>query len=233
VLWTWLRALQALFTVFRFDASLWQGDASAGLRVGQFALARESLDITTLFGCTSQAVRSVGYNSAVTGNHTMSMGFPLIGYFLTFVFRPVEHSWPPFGNSRAHLLRLAGTRNLTGVESCRANASNPRFPRHILECWILGSSPRVWCYFLRDGDPSRRRFAASSSRLGQDADEDPILAEQRRLTDTTDLSIVVGRLHLTDCIGFSRSMMNDKDRAGALAGATFKRCCRISENAAA
>jgi hypothetical protein len=90
---------------------------------------------------------------------------------------------------------------------------------------IGGTTPRVWYYFLRDADPTRRRFAAILIALDQYSDEDTWTS----MSDwPIDLSFVIARLRPMDCLDFVRSMasraVRDKTLSGCLLrGITLRR----------
>ncbi len=84
---------------------------------------------------------------------------------------------------------------------------------------IGGATPRVWYYELRDGDPTRRRFAAIVLALDQYSDQDSVDSIQDRLID---LNFVIGRLRLTDCPDFASSMASEEYRTRALSGCLLR-----------
>jgi hypothetical protein len=84
---------------------------------------------------------------------------------------------------------------------------------------IGGSTPRIWYYMLRDGDPTRRRFAAIVIPLDGYADQDKSDSAQNRLGD---LNYAIGRLRWTDCVDFAFSMRSADFKARALSGCLFK-----------
>ncbi len=82
-----------------------------------------------------------------------------------------------------------------------------------------GAPPRVWYYVLRDGDPTRRRFAAIVMALGQYSDQDTIDSSEDRFID---LNFVIGRLRLTDCADFASSMRSNETQARVLSGCLLR-----------
>jgi hypothetical protein len=84
---------------------------------------------------------------------------------------------------------------------------------------IGGATPRVWYYELRDGDPTRRRFAAIVLALDQYSDQDSVDSVQDRFID---LNFVIGRLRLSDCVDFAASMKSSEYKARALSGCLLK-----------
>jgi hypothetical protein len=84
---------------------------------------------------------------------------------------------------------------------------------------IGGATPRVWYYELRDGDPTRRRFAAIVLALDQYSDQDSVDSIQDRFID---LNFVIGRLRVGDCGDFAASMKSPEYRARALSGCLLK-----------
>jgi hypothetical protein len=84
---------------------------------------------------------------------------------------------------------------------------------------IGGATPRIWYYELRDGDPTRRRFAAIVLALDQYSDQDSVDSIQDRFID---LNFVIGRLRLSDCADFASSMKTREYQARALSGCLLK-----------
>lgn len=82
-----------------------------------------------------------------------------------------------------------------------------------------GATPRVWYYVLRDGDPTRRRFAAIVLALDQYSDEDGVDSIEDRIID---LNFVIGRLRLSDCEDFASSMKSRQMEGKALSGCLLK-----------
>lgn len=84
---------------------------------------------------------------------------------------------------------------------------------------VGGSTPRVWYYMLRDGDPTRRRFAAIVIPLTRYTDEDRWDSE---LNWPTDLSYLAGRLRWADCPEFAFSVHSTSLRSTFLIGCLFR-----------
>jgi hypothetical protein len=84
---------------------------------------------------------------------------------------------------------------------------------------IPGTTPRAWYYMLRDADPTRRRFAAITLALDHYADEDTFDGVEDHLGD---VSFVIERLRLNDCLDFASSMNNPVSEHKALMGCLFR-----------
>jgi hypothetical protein len=84
---------------------------------------------------------------------------------------------------------------------------------------IPGSGPRVWYYFLRDADPTRRRFQAIVFALDYYNDEDQ---NDNQADHVWDVNFLVGRLRADDISDFASSMSKPEDRRIAFIGATLK-----------
>jgi hypothetical protein len=84
---------------------------------------------------------------------------------------------------------------------------------------VGGGTPRVWYYELRDGDPTRRRFAAIVLALDQYSDQDSVDSSPDRFID---LNFVIGRLRVSDCADFASSMKTWEYQARALSGCLLK-----------
>jgi hypothetical protein len=82
-----------------------------------------------------------------------------------------------------------------------------------------GAVPRVWYYVLRDGDPTRRRFAAIVIALDQYSDQDSVDSIEDRFID---LNFVIGRLRLSDCGDFAASMRSRETQARVLSGCLLR-----------
>jgi hypothetical protein len=90
---------------------------------------------------------------------------------------------------------------------------------HFWNMGIPGTPPRVWYYFLRDADPTRRRFECIAIALNSYEDID--LNDDPR-SHVWDLNFLIGRLRLADIWDFARSMDTAANRRAALLGATLK-----------
>lgn len=84
---------------------------------------------------------------------------------------------------------------------------------------VPGSTPRVWYYQLRDGDPDRNRFAAVVIGLDRYADED---GAENPADRSIDPNYLAGRLRLTDCFGFAASFDSPDLRRSAASGCVLK-----------
>ncbi len=84
---------------------------------------------------------------------------------------------------------------------------------------IAGTLPRDWFYFLRDADPTHRRFADVLLALDQYSDEDYLDVYADRLID---LNFLIVRLHLADCLSFAASMKSFRNRERALWGCVLR-----------
>jgi len=84
---------------------------------------------------------------------------------------------------------------------------------------IGGSTPRVWYYMLRDGDPTRGRFASIVIPLTRYSDEDRWDSERDW---PTDISYLAGRLRWSDCPEFAFSLRSTSLRTAALSGCLFR-----------
>jgi hypothetical protein len=84
---------------------------------------------------------------------------------------------------------------------------------------VGGSTPRTWYYMLRDGDPTRRRFAAIVITLDRYTDEDRWDSERDW---STDLSYLAGRLRWADCPEFVLSLRSTDLRTRFLTGCLFR-----------
>jgi hypothetical protein len=82
-----------------------------------------------------------------------------------------------------------------------------------------GTTPRVWYYILRDGDPTRRRFAGIVLALDQYSDEDHWDSLMDR---PIDLNFVIGRLRLRDCQDYVSSIKSPEIQARTLSGCLLK-----------
>jgi hypothetical protein len=80
---------------------------------------------------------------------------------------------------------------------------------HFTNLGVPGSSPRVWYYEVRDGDPTRNRFAAIVLAMDHYSDEDGGEDGRNRVSD---MNYLAGRLRLTDCSEFSDSFTERKLR---------------------
>lgn len=90
---------------------------------------------------------------------------------------------------------------------------------HFWNFGIGGATPRAWYYMLRDGDPTRRRFAAIVIPLDRYTDQDRGDGEGNRVTD---LNFLAGRLRFADCPEFALSMLPAEYKIRALSGCLFR-----------
>jgi hypothetical protein len=84
---------------------------------------------------------------------------------------------------------------------------------------MSGASARVWYYALRDGDPTRRRFAAIMLPLDPYQDVDSATDEEDRLLD---LNYLIGRLTPLDCFDFAASFRKPPYKAQMLSGCLLR-----------
>lgn len=84
---------------------------------------------------------------------------------------------------------------------------------------LHGTTPRVWYYFLRDGDPRQNRFSAIVLAMNRYSDQDSFDPDSGRISD---LNFAVNQLRLTDAWEFSRSMPSPAYQRTALVGTLFK-----------
>jgi hypothetical protein len=84
---------------------------------------------------------------------------------------------------------------------------------------IAGTPPRVWFYMLRDGDPTRRRFATIVIPMDGYEDADRPEIQANRLID---LNFVIGRLSVSDCWDFAASIRLPEYKARALSGCLLR-----------
>lgn len=123
---------------------------------------------------------------------------------------------PP--SARPEVMVVGDSRVAEGFSSRRAAEA----VQNRLRFWnmgIGGTSPRIWYYLIRDADPTRRRFAALVLPLDHFSDEDGDEDLSERFSD---LNYVIGRLRITDCPGFARSMDIPKLQLQVLTGCLFK-----------
>jgi len=82
-----------------------------------------------------------------------------------------------------------------------------------------GTTPRVWYYALRDGDPTRRRFAAIVLALDNYSDADRYGLSEDRILDENFLAM---RLGLGDCADFASSFDSTALRHTAFFNCLFR-----------
>jgi hypothetical protein len=127
----------------------------------------------------------------------------------------LRHQKPPDGPQS---LIVGDSRIAEGFSAKLANqAAGGRM--HFWNFGIPGSTPRDWYYILRDADPDRHRFAAIALALDHYSDAD---SYDNLETRESDLNYLIGRLRVTDCVPFSRSMNNPKIELRIWAGCMFK-----------
>lgn len=103
--------------------------------------------------------------------------------------------------------------------SARAAAAATNQRLYFWNFGVGGTTPRVWYYTLRDGDPTRRRFAAIVIALDRYSDEDWFAEFEDRMSDQ---NYLVMRLGLGDCLDFAGSLRVMANRQRALAGCLFR-----------
>lgn len=74
---------------------------------------------------------------------------------------------------------------------------------HFANVSVSGTTPRTWYYLIRDADPTASRFAAVVLPLDDYADQDSVRDMSSMVED---LSYSIGRLRITDCVPFARSV---------------------------
>ncbi len=114
---------------------------------------------------------------------------------------------------RQEVLVLGDSRMAEGFSARQAQAA----VGNRLRFWnagVGGTSPRVWYYFIRDADPTRTRFAAIVLPLDRYYDD----LNKRAV----DLNYAAGRLRITDCIAFARSVDLPGQKFGMFSGCMFK-----------
>ena len=84
---------------------------------------------------------------------------------------------------------------------------------------VMGSSPRIWYYMLRDLDPGARRYAAVLLPVDDYDDED---RSQQPADELADLHYAIARLRLADVLEFSASFPSWQHKWQALRGSLFK-----------
>ncbi len=126
-----------------------------------------------------------------------------------------RHTPPPSGGQIAV---IGDSRLAEGFSSKIANAE----ATNGISFWNLaigGMSTRNWYYLLRDVDPDRNRFRAVVLGLESYHDDDSFDSPPDRIRD---LSYSLGRLRVSDCWSFARSMKSPDHQQTALSGCLFK-----------
>jgi hypothetical protein len=117
------------------------------------------------------------------------------------------------------VLVVGDSRMAEGFSADQASRESGRRNTTFWNIGIPGSAPRVWYYFLRDADPTRRRFEAIAFALDYYNDEDQFDAPASHLSD---VSFLIGRLRPTDIRDFASSMRTPSEQRAAFLGATLK-----------
>lgn len=90
---------------------------------------------------------------------------------------------------------------------------------HFWNFGMPGTTPRIWYYMLRNGDPTRRRFAKIVIPIDDYTDTDIGTNPADRVQD---LSFAITQLRWTDCIGFANSFPTWAHRTQMLSGCLFQ-----------
>jgi hypothetical protein len=124
-----------------------------------------------------------------------------------------------YPHARRPEVMVIGDSRIAEGFSARAAGQNTNLRFGFWNFGIGGSAPRIWYYMLRDGDPTRRRFAALVIPFDGYPDEDrPDPVADR----PNDLNFAIGRLKLSDCLDFALSMESRASEGKALGGCLFK-----------
>jgi hypothetical protein len=120
--------------------------------------------------------------------------------------------------NRPEVLVVGDSRIAEGFSAPKADAAVGNRLR-FENAGISGTTPRSWYYLIRDLDPKGRRYAAVVLPLDDYSDQDAMEDLSGR---TEDLNYVIGRLRLTDCVPFARSINDPSLRLQIFTGCVFK-----------
>jgi len=120
---------------------------------------------------------------------------------------------------RPEVMIIGDSRMAEGFSADQANLESGRRNISFWNEGIPGSSPRLWYYFLRDADPTRRRFQAIVIALDYYNDVDQNDDQSAHIAD---LNYLIARLRPSDIYDFATSMRDPPDQRTAFIGATLK-----------